>query len=347
MTFWWILCALLTTGPTSGKAEPATGQDLVSFPLASSPLSPDLGLVREPRALVLTRDGAPVDRLALPEKPALAKRKDDLAVLALGVHGLWIVRLDPKGKLIVLTRHRLPRPVDGFLLEAGRVIPTSAGEPILRPPPPIRPTRPARDLDVVPFPARLQALSPAVRARLKTWPGPRDLGPPVSSRPTAYLESSFLLTYFLPAWTRDLDLGPRAELTVLRVGFHLTPDHVVGIGLWANYRYDSIDVSSNEKLDSSVTDRRYLLGDYYVTFPFYRYSMPSRRFEFQAEPLRAVLKDVRKDVWEDVPETAWGVRLSAAWVKRAGPFRIGVEGRVDLFTRLLLPSVSLILGLNF
>ncbi len=332
MTFWWMLCALLAAAPTVGKHE--------SYQLKSGPLAPGLGLARESRALVLTRDGAPVDRLALPAKPRQAKRKDDLAVLALGVHGLWIIRLDPKGKLAVLARHRLPRPVDGFSFEGDRVVPTSAGEPIQKPPRPIQPTRPTHDQDVWPVAERLLALSPGVRTRMKTWPGPEDLGPPVSARPSAYLESSYLLTYFLPAWTRDLDIGSRTELMVLRTGFHLTPNHVIGIGLWGSFRYDSPD--------PALTDKGYMLGDYHVTFPFYRYSMPTRRLEFQVEPLRVELVDGDTDDWgEYVYHTTWGVRLSAAWVKRAGPLRLGLEGRVDLLTRLILPSVSLIFGLNF
>ena len=334
MMFWWILFALLAAEPANGKHE--------SFPLEPGPLSPGLALAREPLALVLNRDGAPVDRLALPAKPKHSKRKDDHAVLALGVHGLWIVRLDPRGRLVVIARHRPARPVDGFFFEGDRVVPTFAGEPILKPPPPIQTTRPTHDQDVWPVAERLRALSPGVRSRMKSWPGPDDLGPPVSARPSLYLESSYFFSYFLPAWTRDLDIGNRMELTVLRVGFHMTPNHVVGIGLWGNFRQN--------QLDPVTTDKRYLLGDYYVTFPFYRYSMSSHRLEFQVEPFRAEL--IGSDPYnhlggEYVYHTAWGVRLGAAWVKRAGPLRIGLEGRVDLLARLLLPSVSLIFGLNF
>lgn len=330
MSFWWISCWLLAANPVIGAR--------VSFPLETNPLAFGLRMARKPRTLVLIRNGEIVDQLALPSKPELARRKDDHAVLALGKHGLWIIRITPEGRLIVAARHRLSLPVDGFFFDKARVVPTVAGSPILTKPK-IRFSPPPSDATILPTGERLKALSHEVLTRMESWPESRDIGPPISARPRAFLESNFFIAIPFPAWTRDVDTGRRADLVVLRAGFHLLPNHVLGTSLSINLRMDSLYPENPRE--------RYVLLDYDNTksFFFYRYSLPSRRLEFHVEPLRAKIWDSEKRSWtlDDVR----GVRLGAAWVKRTGALRIGVEGRLDVFERFILPSMSMIFGFNF
>jgi len=331
MSYFWICCALL--------AAETVPESRVTFAVEVRPLPAGLRLAREPQVLVLQRDGVPIHRLPLPVIPKKAQRKDDHAFLAMGIQGLWIVRLLPEGRLVVVARHRLPKPVDGFFFEANRVVPTTGGRPILRPPASVPP--PSHHPNLPSLGERLRALSNEELARMSSWPAPREVEAPVSARPRAYLESSSMFTFTFPAWNRDVDVGNRKEIMVLRAGFHLGPNHVLGLGIWANFRtYDN---------HSSSTDKEYLLNDYTNGFPiFYRFSFPSRRIELQIEPLHTRLKKNNQEEWQlDTYEEAWGARLSAAWVKRSGPLRIGVECRFDFFARLLLPSLSIMLGINF
>ncbi len=326
MSIWWILSCLLAANPAMGTR--------LSYPLETNPLAQGLQMARKPKSLVLMRDGEIVDQLPLPSKPQLARRKEDHAVLALSRHGLWIIRITPEGRLRVIARHRISPPVDGFFFEKDRVVPTAAGSPIVVKPK-IRFNPPPRDPVVLPVGERLQALSPDTLERMESLPEPKDMGPPVSARPLAFLESNFFISMPFPAWTRDVYTGHRTDLVALRAGFHLLPNHVLGASISLNIHWDSIHYKPHE---------RYLLTNYASrSFLFYRYSMPSRRLEFHVEPMQASIMDFQEKDWDLV----WGVRLGVAWVKRSGPLRIGVEGRLDVFKLFILPSWSMIFGFNF
>jgi len=330
MSFWWIACWLLATNTANDTR--------VSYPMETTTLTPGLRLFRKPRTLVLIRDKEIVDQLSLPGEPKLARRKDDHAVLALGKHGLWMIRITPEGRLIVVARHRLHSPVDGFFFDEARVVPTATGSPILVKPQ-IRFNPPPGDSPVLPVGERLRALSNDMLARMRHWPESRDLGPPVSARPRMFLESNFFMVIPFPALTRDVDTGHRLELVVLRVGCHLFPNHVLGTSLTVNLRENPLYPKNPQE--------RYVLLDYDNTksFFFYRYSLPNRRLEFHVEPLRAGIWDSEIKSW--TRDDVWGVRLGVAWVKRTGPLRVGVEGRFDVFERVIMPSVSMIFGFNF
>jgi len=331
MLIWWICCALLA-------AEPAMG-DRVTFLLDLRPPAPGLKLAREPRALVLQRDGLPVDRLALPVAPKKAQRKDDHALLALGSHGLWIVRLLPAGRLVVVARHRLARPVDGFFFEGTRVIPTAGGRPIPLPkPPPVPPVvaPPSRETAIWPVKDRLKALPADQLRRMHDWPEPVTLSPPVSSRPKVFFETSFLQTLGLPVMTTRHDLRNLTEILV-RVGYHVTPNHVVGLTLCigdSDYDYHALDGSDHDYHVSGFGN---------PSLFFYRYSMEAHPFEVQLEPLLSSLWDSRNVEEFD----AWGFRVAGQWVRRGGPMRFGLEVRLDLFLEYVQLSVALIYGINF
>ncbi len=332
MMYLWFCCALLAT-----EAVP---ESRITFVVELEPLPAGLRLEREPRALVLQRDGVRIHRLALPVIPKKAQRKDDHAFLAMGLQGLWIVRLLPEGRIFVVARHRLPKPVDGFFFEGNRVVPTSAGRPValLPPPEPVPPAvaPPSHETSIWPVKDRRQVIPADQLRSMLDWPVPEELAPPVSVRPKAFLESNFLQTLGLPSTTIEHDLGHTAEL-LLRVGYHLTPNHVVGVGFWfmANdYQYH------HPKGDGFF----YTVGDYgNPIYFFYRYSFTSRPIEMQIEPL---LGHVYDSATEELQET-WGFRVAGQWVKRGGPMRFGIEARLDVFWKLVFPTVALIYGINF
>lgn len=335
MPFWWIICAWLAAGPTSGKAEPAPGKH-EAFPLATGPLAPGLALAREPNALLLTRGGVTVDRLTLPAKPSLARRRDDHAVLALGHHGLWIVRLDPRGRLVVVARHRLTRSIDGFLLEGDRVIPTSAGEPILKTPPPTPPpptfqaARTPHDLEVWPVEERLRALDKHTLQKMIRWPSPTAGPAPVSWRPRLFLETNFLLNFSFSSsqevWAPGIVLEP-----LIRVGYHVTPSHVVGVEFMAVFM-DERDGPVRENIHEYLN-------------PFFLFY----RFSFETVPVEVTLSPLATSRESPDPEAhpiVWGARFAGQWVKRSGRMRLALEGRLDVFWGIAYPSVAVLFGLN-
>jgi hypothetical protein len=183
---------------------------------------------------------------------------------------------------------------------------------------------------------RLRELSGKDFHRMLDWPEPTTLAPPVSTRPKVFLETNFLQTLGLPSTTVQHNSGHLIEL-FLRVGYHLTARHVLGLSFAFGYGdYEYHDLGGGE--------HTYRMGEYAnPLYFFYRYSMDTHPVEVQLEPVVAEVEDSRTDENNII----LGIRVGAAWVRRNGPMRFGVEVRLDLFLKFVQPSVSLIYGINF
>ncbi len=90
--------------------------------------SPKINIVRN--TLTVQGSGAFTVTMILPGIPARAHRRQNILILALGIHGIQFIDLqDPSRPQLVLQR-TFRVPIDGFVMEGDKVIPTSGGQPV-------------------------------------------------------------------------------------------------------------------------------------------------------------------------------------------------------------------------
>ncbi|MBU1069498.1 hypothetical protein KJ975_08025 [Myxococcota bacterium] len=324
------LILLFLIASPAGPATPAA-DDRVQIEISPRPLPDGLRIGMAPRALVLFVRNREVDRVKLPQIPRKAKRLADHAILAMGTHGLWILRVGADDHWVIVQKMKLPESVDGFEILNDRVMPTTR---------PIQAYFYRSNLvpkPVVPPPGKLDHLLPGIRARSKDWPEPLELPEPGFPMPGFYVETNFLYTQATQLYARQegrmndpLHWG--IELS-LRLGFHVYREHVAGISLLRLIGWQEPTFDNNRDYDEQVWSM------YNPTGLFYQYAPSALPVGVQVEPIRVEYR-------EGTP-AEYGGRLTLQLVKRTAPMRLGFEMRTDVTRTIIRVSFAIVCGFNF
>jgi len=316
---------------TSESPSPLPADDRVALELAPRPLPTGVRVGMAPRALILFVENRVFDRFPLPAVPKKAKRLDDHAVLAMGEHGLWILRVNAERRFEVVRKMKLPDPVTGFELINHRVLPTVGAnhgyvyrsELVPRP--------------VVRAPGEFDHLLPGIRERMIDWPAPRELAEPGFPVPDFYVETNFFHTQATQVYARhegkmhdDLHWG--IEMSI-RFGFHVYGDHLAGISLFRLIGYMEPQFDNHQDYSEQVWSMINPTG------LFYQYAPAALPVGVQVEPIRV-------DYREGTPDE-YGGRVTLQLVKRSAPMRLGLEVRTDLTRTIVRVSFAIVCGFNY
>jgi len=332
----FLLQALFMTQPDAPRERL---EKWVQVSIEADELAPGLSLSLRAGGLALHAGARRLAHLRLPGKPVQARRVGDHAILALGKHGLWVVRVTRERRLKVL--HTLyPGPwVDGFEISGDHVFPTTgkARVRILAKPPASRsPRKKPPERAPPPSPPPFADLVQDELHRMPGWPRPRLLS-------NGWLEPPWLLLEFNLPWQAAVDadrlddegadaVHPSVELT-FRLGHHLGRGHIVGLNVIHRPWEDPIQDGSVEE---GLRRIRSLTNPVLL---FYRYAIPRTPLGVQAEPIRVE--------WDPDRKVEYGVRWTLQVTKHTTPARIGLELHLDLTPGSIRPTLALVLGMNF
>ncbi len=194
-------------------------------PIDPGELAPGLAVSIRPDGLALHDGPRRLALLTLPARPLRARRVGDHAILALGRHGLWVVRVTGERRLKVLHTLIPGPPVTGFELSGGRVFPTTGpGHARIADPPPVLrpPSKQTPGAAPAPAPSPFVDLIPGERLRMPAWPRPRPLTNGWLESPTLFFEFNLPVQTAIDPW-RPEDSGDAAfhhnfEATLRQIG---------------------------------------------------------------------------------------------------------------------------------
>jgi len=303
----------------------------VAVEVSPSPLPAGVRIGMAPRALMVFFENRVTDRFGLPQVPKKAKRLDDHAILALGKHGLWILRVNADHRWEIVRKLKLPEPVTGFEIFNDRVLPTVRTNHayVYRSDLVPRPVRPP--------PGEFDHLLPGIRTRMKDWPEPRELPEQGFPVPDFYMETNFFHTQATQIYARQegslhdpLHWG--IELSV-RMGFHVHGGHVVGVSLFRLIGWQEPQFSNNRDYSEQVWSMTNPLG------AFYQYAPAALPVGVQVEPIRVE--------YREGTSSEYGGRVTLQWVKRTAPMRLGFEVRTDWTMTIVRVSFAIVCGFNY
>mgnify|MGYP000873592726 CR=1 FL=1 len=316
---------------TSESPSPPPADERVALEISPRPLPAGVRVGLAPRALIAFVDDRVSDRLPLPAVPKKAKRLDDHAVLAMGAHGLWILRVNADGRFVVVRKMKLPDPVTGFELLDHRVLPTVRANQAyvyrseLVPRPAVR------------APGEFDHLLPGIRERMNDWPAPRELAEPGFPVPDFYVETNFFHTQATQVYARhdgnlhdELHWG--LEMSI-RFGFRVYGDHLAGMSLFRLIGYMEPQFDNHQPYDEQVWSMINPTG------LFYQYAPAALPVGVQVEPIRVHYREGTPD--------EYGGRVTLQWVKRSAPMRLGLEMRADMTRTIVRVSFAIVCGFNY